>query len=84
MWVLFRDPKTAFNHIDKYVFDVVEDEDILTYQAQMVATIGGRGHDIHLDVYFVQPFLTSDQHVNYFARRYKTWVAATRREESST
>jgi hypothetical protein len=73
MWVIFRDPKTPFNHIDKFVLDVVAEEDILAYQKQLTETVGGRAHEIHLDVYFIQQFFTSKDDVEYFARRYKTW-----------
>ena len=70
MWVIFRDPKTAFNHPDKHVFEMVADEDILQYQKQL-----GDGHvyEIMTDVYFLQPFFSSNDDVEYFARKYKTW-----------
>lgn len=70
MWVIFRDPKTPFNHLDKFVVEMVADTDILTYQAQLLATLGGRTYDIHRDVYFLQSFFTSSQEVDYFVRRY--------------
>jgi hypothetical protein len=70
MWVIFRDPKTAFNYLDKHVLEMVADEDILEYQRQMGE---GRTHDINLDVYFLQQFFTSKDDVEYFARRYKPW-----------
>lgn len=73
MWVIFRDPKTVFNHLDKFVLEVVEDGDILAYQAQMKETLGGWAHGIHQDVYFLQPFFTSKQDVDYFVRKYKPW-----------
>ena len=73
MWVIFRDPKTAFNHPDKYVFEMVADEDILAYQKEMITVIGGHAHEIMTDVYFLQPFFSSKDDVEYFARRYKVW-----------
>lgn len=73
MWILFRDPRTVFNHLDKFVVEVVADGDIHAYQQQMMATLGGRAHEFHDDVYFLQPFFTSKDDVNYFARKYKTW-----------
>ncbi len=73
MWVIFRDPKTIFNHPDKYVFEMVEDEDILTYQKGMSDVIGGRCHEFMQDVYFLQPFFTSKEEVDYFVRKYKPW-----------
>lgn len=73
MWVIFRDPKTVFNHLDKFVLEVVEDNAILDYQTQLSNTLGGRAHEFHRDVYFLQPFFTSKQDVDYFARKYKSW-----------
>jgi hypothetical protein len=70
MWVIFRDPKTVFNYLDKNVLELVADEDILTYQSQMG---DGRAHEIHLDVYFLQQFFTSKDDIDYFARKYKPW-----------
>lgn len=74
MWILFRDPKTIFNHLDKFVIEVVADEDIVAYQSQLQETLGGRAHEFHQDVYFIQPFLTSKQDVDYFVRKYKPWL----------
>jgi hypothetical protein len=74
MWVIFRDPMTIFNHLDKYIVEVIGDEDIHTYQEFMYKSISGRKHEFYSDVYYLQPFFTSKDDVNYFARRYKTWV----------
>ena len=74
MWIVFRDPKTIFTHLDKYVVEVVADEDIRTYQAQMKEVLGGRSHDFLADVYFLQPFFTSKDDVEYFVRKYKPWA----------
>jgi hypothetical protein len=71
MWVIFRDPKTPFNHTDKFVVDVVGDDDILPYQTQMA---DGHAYEIVLDVYFLQPFFRSKDDVQYFARKYKSWT----------
>lgn len=73
MWIVFRDPKTIFNHPDKYVFEMVGDEDIIKYQKGMGDVIGGRSHDFLQDVYFLQPFFTSKDDVDYFVRKYKPW-----------
>jgi hypothetical protein len=77
MWVIFRDPNTVFTSLDKYTLELVEDKDILAYQAQLLKTEGGTAHVIHPDVYFLQPLLTSAKEVDYFARRYKTWSPST-------
>ena len=73
MWIVFRDPKTVFNHPDKYVFEMVADEDILAYQKWMVESIGGREREITETVYFLQPFFTTKDDIEYFARKYKIW-----------
>lgn len=74
MWIVFRDPKTIFNHLDKFVLELIEDEHIHVYQTKMSQTIGGRAHDFMDDVYFLQPFFTSKDDVAYFARRYTIWT----------
>lgn len=76
MWIVFRDPKTAFNHPDKYVFEMVGDEDILAYQKGMSEILGGRSHEIMQDVYFLQLFFTSKDDVEYYVRKYKPWSAS--------
>lgn len=73
MWVIFRDPKTVFNYLDKHVLEIVADDDILTYQKQMADVVGGRAHEINQTVYFLQPFFSSKDDVEYFARKYKPW-----------
>lgn len=74
MWVIFRDPLTAFNHLDKYIVDMVADEDIQTYQDTLANTVKGRTYEFYTNVFFIQPFFTSDQDIEYFVRRYNTWM----------
>lgn len=73
MWVIFRDPRSLFNHLDKYVVAVVADEDILEYQKRLVAEVNGKPYELH-DVGFLQQFVTAPDDVDYFARKYKTWT----------
>lgn len=73
MWVIFRDPNNMFNNLDKYTIELVEDDDILTYQANMCHQIGGHMFDLHPGVFFIQKFLTSNDDVEYFARKYNPW-----------
>jgi hypothetical protein len=72
MWIIFRDSRTPFNHIDRFVVDMVEDDDIVEYQVQLAA-IGGRVHEVRNDVYFLQSFFSPEKGGDYFARKYKTW-----------
>lgn len=64
---------TAFNHLDKYVFELIDDDDILAFQDALFKTVGGRKNEFHTDVYFLQPFLTSSADTHYFARKYNRW-----------
>ena len=74
MWIIFRDPETIFLDMDKYIADVIADDDILAYQSFLVKTLGGQAHTIDTRVYFVQPFACTAAGTPYFARRYKTWL----------
>ncbi len=73
MWIIFRDPESAFLDMDKYIVDVIADDDILEYQDFLVHTFGGTKHIIQTYVYFIQGLATSASGTAYFARRYKTW-----------
>jgi len=73
MWVIFRDPETVFLSMDKYIVDVIADDDILAYQTQLLRALGGQCHEVHTYVYFIQPLVTTKAGVCYFARKYKTW-----------
>jgi hypothetical protein len=76
MWIIFRDPNTIFLDMDKYVASVIADDDILAFQTDLIRLLGGRPHTIDTDVYFLQPFATSEAGTPYFARRYKAWLRA--------
>lgn len=73
MWVIFRDPRTVFNHLDKYVVAVVAEEDIREYQNELAQSTNGTTYELH-DVSFLQPFVKSDTAGDFFARKYKTWT----------
>ena len=73
MWVIFRDPKTMFNHVDKYVCEIVEDKDILAYQTKLYEQVGGRTHELNQSVFFLQQLVTTQDDVEYFARRYNVY-----------
>lgn len=77
MWVIFRDPHTVFNHLDKTVSQVVEDKDVLAYQTMLKSTQGGYAFDLYPNVYFIQPFLTTASGTEYHARKYRQWEPIT-------
>ena len=73
MWIIFRDPNTVFNHIDKFVSEIVEDDDIEAYQAKLLSAVGGVLFEFHPEGRFAQKFVRSKDDVEYFARKYKVW-----------
>ena len=79
MWVIFRDPHTVFNHLDKNVVQMVEDKDIGAYQATLQSTQGGCSFDVYPDVYFLQRFVTTTTGTEYYACRYRVWEPITTR-----
>lgn len=77
MWIVFRDVATLFDHLDRYIVDIVSDDDILEYQKQLVVKAGGKPYEFH-DVTFLQQFVTSADGFDYFVRKYKTWTSPSR------
>ncbi len=73
MWVVFRDVDTQFIHLDRYVVDIVADDDILEYQKQLAKKVNGKTYEFH-DVKFLQQFVTAAEGFDYFVRKYNTWT----------
>lgn len=67
MWIVFRYVKTDFQHLDKYVYGVVNDTDILTFQISMGE---GIAYPINKDVFYLQDFFRSRDNTVYSVRRY--------------
>lgn len=74
MWIVFRDPKSPFLHLDKYVFALVEDKDIFEYREELVRQTQGRSYDFDPDVFFLQQFVTGRDDVEFYVRRFVPWV----------
>lgn len=75
MWVIFRDPQSIFTHMDKYVVDIVTDEDILNYQNFLMSKYPGAiPYAILPTVRFLQPFLKTSDDIDYFVRKYEMWT----------
>jgi len=66
MWVIFYESITIFTHIDKNIFGLVEDKDILEFQKSLAASTGEMSHELTLDCFYLQNFVGNQ----YFARRY--------------
>jgi len=66
MWVIFHDGSSRFTHIDKNVFALVEDKDILEFQVMLSCATGEMTHVLIENSMFLQNFVGND----YFARKY--------------
>lgn len=69
MWIVFREDKSEFVHPDKYIAALVNDVDILAYQA----SLGGYQFPINTDVNYLQEFVRDSDGRLYFARRYEVF-----------
>lgn len=66
MWVIFYEGKSMFEHIDKNVFALVEDKDILAFQTNLSIATGETSHSFLEDSTFLQNFVGN----TYFAKRF--------------
>jgi len=73
LWVIFRDPNTQFTDLDKYVYQLVDDANILAYQTMLATTQKGEAEPFLSIVPFIQPFVRTDNCM-YYVRRYTLWV----------
>jgi hypothetical protein len=73
MWIVFRDPNTVFLNLDKYIYELVSDQDILKYQDDLKKQMGGYSFDILENVYFLQPFLSASDGQEYYIRKFEVY-----------
>ena len=66
MWVIFQDRKSIFTNIDRNVFAIVEDKDILEFQKQLAKATGDMRHTIIEDCLHLQNFIGNE----YYAKLY--------------
>jgi len=66
MWVIFHERRSMYTHVDKNVFALVEDKDIVEFQIQLSTRVGLTPHMLLEYSEFLQNFVGND----YFARRY--------------
>lgn len=68
MWVIFHERNSIFTHVDKNVFAVVEDKDILQFQESMATMRGEMKYPLLEGQYdFLQNFVGLD----FFAKQYE-------------
>lgn len=66
MWVIFYEHSSIFIHIDRNIFGLVEDKDILEFQKSLAASTGEMSHELTRECLYLQNFVGNQ----YFARRY--------------
>ena len=66
MWVIFHEPRNHFTHIDKNVLGIVDDKDILGFQAKLATHVGQSSHVLVEEAKHLQPFVGN----TYSAKRY--------------
>lgn len=71
MWIVFRYVKTEFQNLDKYVYDIVDDADILAFQDYLGE---GKKATFNQDVYFLQEFFESKSGVRFYVRKYEPFT----------
>lgn len=65
MWIIYRDPRNESTYIDKTVYGIVEDTDILAFQKKLAETLDKPISELNVTVTHLQPLVGS-----YFARKY--------------
>lgn len=74
MWIVFRDPKNVFLHLDKFVFQLVASGDIAEYQEYLLQRYpGGRKHEFVESAFHLQPFFTSSDGQEFYIRNFNEW-----------
>lgn len=66
MWVIFHERKTMFTHVDKNVFALVEDKDIVEFQKNLSKSTGETSHTLVQHSTFLQNFVGNE----YFAKKF--------------
>lgn len=66
MWVIFHERRTIYTHIDKNVFALVEDKDIVEFQKNLSKTTRQTSHTLLEDCTFLQNFVGNE----YFAKKF--------------
>lgn len=71
MWIVYCDPNTSWNHMDKYVVNIVDDNNLDSYQ-QILAGEGGTSYEILRNARYLQQFVISNNNI-YYIKQYEFW-----------
>lgn len=71
LWVIYCDPNTVWNHIDKYVVNIVADKDLDAYQ-NALAGENGTKYEVIRQSKHLQQFVIANGNI-YSIRQYEFW-----------
>ena len=71
MWVVYCDPNTCWNHMDKYVVNIVHDDDLDSYQ-RTLAGPAGSVYEVMRNANYLQQFVVSNNNI-YYVKQYEFW-----------
>ena len=72
LWVVYCDPNTVWNHMDKYVVNIIEDKDLDAYQRSLAGD-KGTTYEIIRHMKHMQQFVIANGNV-YYVRQYEYWA----------
>lgn len=71
LWVVYCDPNTVWNHMDKYIVNIVDDKDLDAYQRSLAGDKGSV-YEVVRHAKHMQPFVIANGNV-YYVRQYEYW-----------
>ena len=71
LWVVYCDPNSVWNHMDKYVVNIVDDKDLDVYQ-RTLAGDKGTIYEVMRNATYLQQFVIANGN-SYYIRQYEFW-----------
>lgn len=71
LWVVYCDPNSVWNHMDKYVVNIVHDRDLDSYQ-RTLAGEKGTIYEVIREAKHLQQFVIANGNI-YYIRQYEFW-----------
>ena len=71
LWVVYCDPNSVWNHMDKYVVNIVSDTDLDVYQ-RTLAGDKGTTYEVMRNAKHLQQFVIANGNI-YYIRQYEFW-----------
>lgn len=71
LWVVYCDPNSVWNHMDKYVVNIVHDRDLDSYQCTLAGE-NGTMYEVIRQSKHMQHFVIANGNI-YYIRQYEFW-----------